>query len=125
MSLVGVLNFRFQKSDEKKNRHRLEIVRDMLSIVTVKARKTRIMYQANLSYPLVEKYLKSLLDGGLVECEDGSCYLITKRGKEFLQMYTDFLERHRRIREEIEGADKDRLLLENMAFNNNSNCKRT
>jgi len=67
----------------------------------------------------MEKYLNSLLENGLVECIEDSFYMITWRGKEFLQMYTDYLERCRRIGEEIGGASKDKLLLENMCFNNN------
>jgi predicted transcriptional regulator len=96
----------------------LEIVRDMLFIASVRVRKTRIMYQANLSYRHMEKYLKSLLDSGLIECDDFSCYLVTSKGKEFLQMYDEYLERTRRIGEEVSGARKDALLLENMCFSN-------
>jgi predicted transcriptional regulator len=108
-----------------KNRCRLDIVRDVLSIALVKVRKTRIMYQANLSYVQLEKYLKVLLDGGLVECDGDSHYLITPKGKEFLQMYADYLERCRRIREEVKGTAKDKLLLENVCFNHECNSKRT
>src|SRR3989304_728369 len=96
----------------------------MLLIASVKVRKTRMMYQANLSYRQSEKYLNSLLENGLMECNDDSCYLITKRGKDFLQMYDDYLERNRRIGEDINGVHKDRLLLENMCFNNECNSKR-
>jgi len=122
MLLSRVLNLNLGKK-ERKNRHRLEIVRDMLSIVSVKVRKTRIMYQANLSFPLTEKYLKSLVERGLVKCDVDSCYFITERGKEFLQMYADYLDRCRRIGEDISGVRKDRLLLENICFNNDFNCK--
>jgi len=108
-----------------KKRRKLEIVRDMLFIVSVKTRKTKIMYQANLSYPLMEKYLKNLLGSGLVQCVDDSFYLITGKGKEFLQMYADYLERCRRIGEDLNGARKDGLLLENICFNNESSSKRT
>jgi len=118
---VSDLGLREKKS---KNRRRLEIVRDMLSAASVKTKKTRIMYQANLSYRQMEKYLNSLLESGLVECDDDSFYLITWKGKEFLEMYEDYLERCRRIGEEIKGARKDGLLLENMCFNNESNSKR-
>ena len=123
MGLSRVLGF---GEDRKGRRYRrsLEIVRDMLSIASVRVRKTRIMYQANLSYRLMEKYLGSLLVGGLVACDDDSCYLITRRGKEFLQLYEDYLERRRRIGEEVQGARKDRLLLENMCFNNEGDAKR-
>jgi len=112
------------RAKERRYRRSLEIVRDMLSIASVRVKKTRIMYQANLSYRLMEKYLSSLLDGGLVACDDESCYLITRRGKEFLQMYEDYLERRRRIGEEVQGARKDKLLLENMCLNNEGNSKR-
>jgi len=108
---------------KNKNRGRLEIVRDMLCAASEKTKKTRIMYQASLSYRLLEKYLKSLLESGLVECVDDSFYLITWRGKEFLQSYDDYLERCRRLGEEIRGARKDRLLLENMCFNNELDSK--
>jgi predicted transcriptional regulator len=110
---------------KSKNRRRLDIVRDMLSIASVKVRKTRIMYQANLNYAQVEKYLGGLLEGGLVECDGDSHYLITPKGKEFLQMYADYLERCGRIREEVKGTTKDKLLLESICFNYEYNSKRT
>jgi predicted transcriptional regulator len=108
---------------KNKNRGRLEIIRDMLSAASEKTRKTRIMYQASLSYRLLEKYLNSLLESGLVECVDDSFYLITWKGKEFLQSYDDYLERCRRLGEEIRGVRKDMLLLENMCFNNELDSK--
>ena len=107
-----------------KNRKRLEIVRDLLSAASEKSRKTRIMYRANLSYQLLEKYLESLLESSLIECVDDSFYVITWRGKEFLQLYDDYLKQCRRIGDQIKGTHKDRLLLEDMCFNNESNSKR-
>ena len=102
----------------------MRIIADILSIADAGAKKTRIMYQANLSYRLVEKYLTNLLDSGLVERDGDSFYQVTCKGKEFLQMYTSYIERCRRIGEEIDGAQKDVLLLENMCFNNEYNFKR-
>lgn len=121
--LSRVLNFDLVKK-RKKYRQGLEIARDMLSVASVKVRKTRIMYQANLSYRLLEKYLKGLLESGLMECDDDSFYVVTGKGKEFVQMYEYYLERRRRIGEQIKGVRKDRLLLENMCFNNERNSKR-
>jgi len=118
--LSRVLNFNLENKN-KKYRHNLEIVRDILLIASVKVKKTRIMYQANLSYTHMVKYLNSLLESGLIECDEDSCYFITKKGKEFLQKYNDYLERRKRIREEMKGADTDRLLLRNMCFNNEGN----
>lgn len=121
MLRVSDLGLRKKKN---KNRGRLEIVRDMLCAASEKNKKTRIMYQASLSYRLLEKYLKSLLESGLVECVDDSFYLITWKGKEFLQSYDDYLERCRRLGEEISGVRKDRLLLENICFNDETDSKR-
>jgi predicted transcriptional regulator len=111
------------RKNNHKNRNRLDIVRDMLSVASVRVRKTRIMYQANLSCHQVEKYLNGLLERGLVE-RDGSCYLVTWKGKEFLQMYAGYLERCRRITDEVNGTAKYRLLLESMCINDEGNSKR-
>jgi len=118
-----VLNFDVGK-DKNKNRDKLEIVKDMLLIASIKVRKTKMMYQANLSYLQVEKYLKSLLERDLLECVGDSYYLITNRGKAFLQMYADYIERCRRIGDEVNGARKDRLLLASMCFNDEIDLKR-
>lgn len=106
----------------KKYRHSLEIARDMLSVASVKVRKTRIMYQANLSYRIMERYLKNLLENGLIERGRDSFYVITRKGKDFLQMYEDYLARRRKIHEDARGAQKDKSLLENMCFNNQWNA---
>jgi len=98
--------------NKNKNRCSLEIVGDVLSIASAKVKKTRIMYQANLSYVQLEKYLRVLLDGGLVQCDKDSCYLITQKGREFLKTYADYLERCSRIRKEAEETEKDRKSLE-------------
>ena len=110
--------------NKKKKRERLEIIRDMLSAALEKTKKTRIMYQASLNYRQLKKYLKSLLDRGLVKCHDDCFYLITWKGKIFLQTYTDYLKRCRRIGDEMKEVRKDRLLLENMCFGNEHNPKR-
>jgi len=113
-----------KKENKNKHRRRLEIVVDMLSVTLAKAKKTRIMYQANLSYQLVDKYLENLLKSSLIVRDDQSFYSVTEKGKEFLQKYADYLDRCRRIGEEINGAQGDVLLLENMCFNSQCNSRR-
>ena len=96
------------------NRHSLDIVSDMLSAASVKARKTRIMYQANLSFTQVEKYLHSLLKNGLL-CHDGnSCYEITQRGQEFLKLYGEYVEHCEQIKNSVDQSVREKLLLEGM-----------
>lgn len=104
-----------------KNRSSLGIVREVLSIASVKVRKTRIMYGANLSFLQLEKYLTALLGSGLLAHDGDSGYLVTGSGMEFLQLYDDYLERSARLGAEVERNKKDRLQLENMCFNNS--CK--
>ena len=108
-----------------KNRHSLDIVHGILSISSVKVRKTRIMYGANLSFVQMEKYLKLLLGSGLLEQNSGSIYLVTDRGKEFLQLYTDYLERSIRLNDEVERNTRERLRLEKMCFNKACKTEKT
>jgi len=102
------------KKNRGVNRKSLDIVRDVLLAASVRARKTRIMYQANLSYTQVEKYLKGLLENDLL-CRDGdACYVATGKGLEFLKLYDEYLERCSLIKEEMARSDKDRVFLERM-----------
>lgn len=101
-----------------KNRRSLDIAQTILSITSVRVRKTRIMYGANLSFRQVQKYLCVLLRNGLLEHDVDSGYLITGAGKKFLRLYADYLERSKGLRQEVEKNAKDRLKLESMCFNN-------
>jgi hypothetical protein len=89
-----------------------------LSIALVRCRKTKIMYGANLSFHQVEKYLGCLLRSGLLELDVDSGYLVTGLGREFLFLYEEYLVRSSVLWQEVERNMKDRLLLENMCFNN-------
>ena len=120
MWLFRIPDFRLIKT-KKKNRSSLEILRDMLSVATKRSRKTRILYDAHLNYLLLEKYLKILLENGLLKTVDDSFYLVTWKGKNFLQEYEDHLERCSRIGEEIKDAHKEKLALKNLCFNNEAN----
>ena len=120
--MFRISNF-YLKKMKNKNRSSLEIVRDMLSVATKKSRKTRILYDAHINYMLLEKYLKILLENSLLKTVDDSCYLVTWKGKNFLQNYEEYLERCKRIGEEIEDARKEKLALKNMCFNNELNSK--
>jgi predicted transcriptional regulator len=106
-----------------KNRCSLDIAREVLSIASVRARKTRIMYGANLSFRQVQKYLSTLLRNGLLEHDDDSGYLITKAGREFLSLYEDYLTRSKGLSKEVERNTKDRLQLECMCFNSKGEAK--
>jgi DNA-binding PadR family transcriptional regulator len=58
------------------------------------------------------------LESGLVESFDGAFYLITPKGKEFLQIHAEYLTRVLRLGEEAAETEKSRLQLEGMCVNN-------
>jgi predicted transcriptional regulator len=72
-------------------RHRLEIIADILQVVSQNAKKTQIMYQANLSYKVLKRYLKNITAASLISFEtEEQCYVLTPKGQEFLEAYQDY-----------------------------------
>jgi predicted transcriptional regulator len=68
------------------------------------------MFSANLSFKLLEKYLGLVVSLGLVET-NGSVYLLTERGHEFLRRYKDFNKSYADLREMVSsfGSKHDKL----------------
>ena len=103
--------------DKKGYRGALEIIRDILLVVEEAgdsgSKKTHIMYGANLSYKLLTKYLGEVLNAGLV-CEGTSYYVITEKGKEFLQFYKDYEETRRDLRNRVNYLNSDKETLQRM-----------
>lgn len=113
--MFKLADFYLQKTGNK-NRSSLEIIRDMLSVATKRSKKTRILFDAHLNYHLLEKYLKLLLENELLEPVGDSCYLVTRKGKNFLQNYEEHLARCEKIVEEIKVAQKEKRSLKDMCF---------
>ena len=53
-------------------RSRIQIAADILEIAKDGSRKTKIMYQGNLSFDLLQKYLDMLVNFGLMEVGGGA-----------------------------------------------------
>jgi len=72
-------------------RSRIQIAADILEIAKDGSRKTRIMYQGNLSFDLLQKYLDMLVRFGLLEVRGGSekSYIATEKGRRFLEDYRE------------------------------------
>jgi len=101
-----------------KYRNRLQIIADILYIAGKGVKKTRIMYQANLSYDLLKRYLAETLEAGLLSIDkDKKLYVITRKGEEFLEKYGEYSERCNRLQEQFKDARKDELVLEGMCSN--------
>ncbi len=99
-----------------KYRDRLRIIADILLIVNDKAKKTRIMYQANLSYKLLCRYLDEVLNASLVKSEDDDCFALTAKGREFLTRHEEYSKRRKSLEEHLNHVNDEKVALEKMCF---------
>jgi len=97
-----------------KYRDRLRIVADILLIVNDRAKKTRIMYQANLSYRLLCRYLEGVLDAGLVKSDNDDCFALTAKGREFLDKHEEYSKRCRSLEKHLDDVNAEKSALEIM-----------
>ncbi len=63
-----------------------EICADLLRVARGGARKTQLVYRANLNFKVVKRYLSVLLGNGLLEV-DPPFYSSTEKGEEFLRLF--------------------------------------
>jgi predicted transcriptional regulator len=88
------------KLSKRQYRNKIEITANILELAKLGSRKTRIMYLGNLSFDLVQKYLKQLEQLGMLEIKSTGkgerIYNITARGTEFLSDYYE-LQKHSEI----------------------------
>jgi predicted transcriptional regulator len=96
-------------------RSKLDIIADMLHVAREGARKTEIMYQANLSYRLLMKYLLEIRRAYLVSFERRRrCYVLTSKGREFLETYKEYSRRNKYVEKRLNDVDGKRRMLEQM-----------
>jgi len=72
-------------------RSKMEVISDILTEALNGASKTRIMYQANLNFSRVNRYLPELLEKGLIIKENNPKggvvhYRTTEKGKDLLKV---------------------------------------
>lgn len=65
-------------------RGELEILRDILELAIRGERKTRIMYRANLSYEMTNRYVGVLLERGFLVPAAGGSFSVTDDGHALL-----------------------------------------
>jgi predicted transcriptional regulator len=82
-SMEGGLKGRF-----KGRRTRFELLLDVLFVARNGARKTEIVYKANLNFGRIDNYLSYLVEKALIE-KSGAFYKTTERGNEFLRDYQE------------------------------------
>jgi len=96
-----------------KYRNRLQIIADILNIARRRSGKTRIMYLANLSYMLLEKYLGETVASGFVS-RDKLNYRATEKGLDFLEKYKEFSSRYSRVSNEMRKMQLEKEALEKL-----------
>jgi len=100
-----------------KYRSRLRIIADILHIASDGAKKTRIMYQANLSYKLLCQYLDEVVSARLVTFEKGKSYVLTNSGERFLERLDEYHKQCKQLEEQTSCVQSERVELEKMLYN--------
>jgi len=97
-------------------RSKLEILADMLRVVArARAKKTQIMYQANLSYGLLTKYLAQATEAYLIQFENKERrYALTSKGERFLQAYAKYTKSSRYIEKQLNNVNSKKQVLESL-----------
>ncbi|MGI0090731.1 MAG: winged helix-turn-helix domain-containing protein [Nitrososphaerales archaeon] len=75
-----------------KNRSRTEIIYDIVAHADPSARKTHLMYGANLSFGMLDLYLDHVMAVGLLEEikeEGGRVFSTTEKGKRFIAVFEE------------------------------------
>jgi predicted transcriptional regulator len=96
-------------------RGRLDIIADVLRVVSGNAKKTQIMYQANLSYRVLQKYLAEITGASLICFEDGErCYVLTDKGRAFLDAYEEYSKTNRHVAKRLNDVRTKKNVLEKL-----------
>jgi len=103
-----------------KYRSKLQIIADILLVASNGAKKTQIMYQANLSYTLLSRYLTEVIKAGLVSFTSEDCYRLTDKGREFLDRFGEYSKRCKHLEECLNGVNNEKMVLEQMISSDSS-----
>jgi len=73
-------------------RNDLDICVDILHVARKGAKKTHIVYKANLNFKIVKKYINRLIKTGMLSsAKDSSLYVTTGQGIKFLVKYNELV----------------------------------
>jgi predicted transcriptional regulator len=96
-------------------RGRLDIIADILHVASRNAKKTQIMYQANLSYKVLQRYLAEITGASLINFEDErQCYMLTAKGQEFLDAYQEYSKTNRHVEKRLNDVLTKKKVLEKL-----------
>ena len=98
-------------------RGKFDIIADILKIAKGNAKKTQIMYRANLSYKVLKKYLKEITQASLVsyKAEDHS-YTLTRKGQKYLVLYREYSKANNLMQKRAKDANLKKLYLKKLCI---------
>ena len=96
-------------------RGRLDIIADILNVASTNAKKTQIMYQANLSYKVLQKYLADIATAQLISFEgEKRSYSLTDKGREFLDAYEKYSKTNKYVEKRLNDIATKKKVLEGL-----------
>ncbi len=96
-------------------RHRHNIIADILEVVSSDAKKTQIMFKANLSYKVLMKYLSEILEASLISFErERQCYTLTNKGHDFLNAYKNYCKMNKHLEKRLNCVITTRKVLDEL-----------
>lgn len=96
-------------------RDRLDIIADILNVASREAKKTQIMYQANLSYKVLQRYLNETIEASLVSFQNqNQSYKLTFKGQEYLDAYKEYARCSKNMEKHIYDFTLKKKALENL-----------
>jgi len=99
-------------------RGKLDIIADILNIASRNAKKTQIMYQANLSYKVLQRYLTEIMEASLISFESAKqYYMLTPKGREFLDAYKKYSRTNKSMEKRLNDVCTKRKALEGLCSN--------
>ena len=100
-------------------RRRIDIIADILNISVTFVKKTQIMFRANLSYKVLQRYLAELVEASLISYEDDKrCYILTNKGREFLDIYEEYSAANKLLKRRLEDARSKKRALDKLCLSN-------
>lgn len=96
-------------------RDRLDIIADILNVASQDPKKTQIMYQANLSYKVLQRYLNEIIDASLITFENSDQrYRLTLKGTQYLDAYKDYARCSKNMEKHLFDFSVKKKVLENL-----------
>ena len=102
-------------------RGRFDIIADVLNAADRNARKTQIMYKANLSFRVMQKYLAEIAAASLVNFDPATQrFTLTPKGREFLEAYKTYSKTFHNAEKRLSEVAAKRKVLENLCLESSS-----